>query len=502
MTLRPLFVFFSTVCFALAALIPPFLAFHYPLELEAREGAGWLHLLARQAGVKLYDTTMVAFANLIYGPADLLLKSALAYLLPTLESFQITRIFVPFVPFTLILAAWGWRAGLMDAVLLSCPLFLVLTCTDLLATLIGRSDPLAFCLINLLFFLIAPRIKAHFAARERLWLCLVGLVATLLFHSSWRFAPAIFFMVGGSLVSFSLPAPAGWTAKKFFRDVSWLGGLFLLLSVAFVYGEYGSFSAYAARTFGTYTSASGWGVFPAKVFSFLPNFLIKNAPLFIGGAWLASLVTFWLNRQKRDELTFWIPALVLSWILYSLGYYANGEGGGVRYFYPALLLLWVAGLHLFGPVESRLPQWRVWFCLLVWVGVPWNLMADLQKVLWTNGVPARQVLSELRRVPRLYLWSDCFHFFKTRYEGDVIDTPDTALKIAQSGYLGPDFSRLVKDHFARLEKNPLPYYLSGQLDPPQVTEFYRRPEYRKLLEAPLHTIGNGFLHSATLYGKK
>lgn len=496
------FVFFSTVCFALAAWSPPFLAFHFPLELEVREGAGWLHLLARQAGVNLYDTSRVAFANLVYGPSDILIKTLAAFCLPWLKSYQIARLFVPLVPFTLCLVAWSWGRSLFDAFLLSGPLYLFFTCTDVLSTLVGRSDPLAFCLLNALLFFAAPRVQVRFEARRWLWLAIVGILATLAFHCSWRFAPFLCVVVGGSLVGFTLPARPNRPINTQAKELGWLFAIFFSLSLTLISVEYGGLGIYLSRTFGTFTTASGWGVFPTKSFSLVPRELVHYAPVFAAGAWLATLLAFWLNRSDREAIPYWVAALSLCWILSALGYLANGAGGGVRYFYPAILLLWVAGMHLFAAVERRLCHWRVWFCLLAWGGLPWRQVGELNSILWSNAPPAHEFTEALRRIPRGDLWSDCFHFFKLRYEGEVVDTPDLALKLGESGFLGSDFTRLVKTHFALLDSHPPPFYLAGQVDPPRVIEVYRRPEYQKRMEAPLHAIGNGFKHSATLYERK
>src|SRR5262245_53332884 len=89
---RPLrfLVFALSACVFMAALNIAWIAFTAPLEIEAREGGVWLLVLAKRAGVDIYDTTQVAFANNNHGPLDAILKTWISRILPFLPGHMVT----------------------------------------------------------------------------------------------------------------------------------------------------------------------------------------------------------------------------------------------------------------------------------------------------------------------------------------------------------------------------------------------------------------------------
>jgi hypothetical protein len=52
-----------TVLFVGCSLIAALTVFLYPLEIETRESASWLHILALKAGIGLYDHSQVTFVE-------------------------------------------------------------------------------------------------------------------------------------------------------------------------------------------------------------------------------------------------------------------------------------------------------------------------------------------------------------------------------------------------------------------------------------------------------
>src|SRR5436190_9061372 len=80
------------------ALQLAWLAFSDPLEIEVREGSTWLHVLAKRAGVDIYDTTRVAFVNMNHGPLDPILKTWISAAVPSLPGYMVTRAFVLLMP--------------------------------------------------------------------------------------------------------------------------------------------------------------------------------------------------------------------------------------------------------------------------------------------------------------------------------------------------------------------------------------------------------------------
>ena len=75
------------------------------VELEIREGTNWLLVLAKRAGVDIYDSRRVAFLNMNHGPMDLVFKTWISSLFPRLAGHAVVRIFVLAAPFVMLLTA-------------------------------------------------------------------------------------------------------------------------------------------------------------------------------------------------------------------------------------------------------------------------------------------------------------------------------------------------------------------------------------------------------------
>src|SRR6185437_2248972 len=132
-------------CIFAFALHLAWLAFTSPLELEMREGSVWIHVLAKRAGVDIYDSTKVAFVNMNHGPLDPIFKAWISRCLPALPGHMVTRAFVLLGPVFLFGAAYRISRGhLATALLAAGALFLFFFHLSVLA-LVGRSDATAVC---------------------------------------------------------------------------------------------------------------------------------------------------------------------------------------------------------------------------------------------------------------------------------------------------------------------------------------------------------------------
>ena len=100
-----------SACLFAFSLRLAWLAFTCPLELEMREGSVWIQVLAKRAGVDIYDTARVAFVNMNHGPLDPILKAWISSCLPALPGHMVTRTFVLLTPFFLFAAAYRISRG-------------------------------------------------------------------------------------------------------------------------------------------------------------------------------------------------------------------------------------------------------------------------------------------------------------------------------------------------------------------------------------------------------
>ena len=76
----------------LLVLIAPIIqSLFYPIELEVRESTLWMHILTMKAGINIYDSNFVAFANQAHGPFDPMIKLFISWIFPFLEPWQVSR---------------------------------------------------------------------------------------------------------------------------------------------------------------------------------------------------------------------------------------------------------------------------------------------------------------------------------------------------------------------------------------------------------------------------
>ncbi len=497
------FVFLSCLFFLISAFSITLLAFHYPMELEVRESTGWLHVLAQKAGINIYDGTKVAFINMVYGPVEALLKHFISFLLPFLDATGVTRFFVPFVPLSLWLATYGWLRGRwFDALLLSVPLQLSFLFIDPMGVAIGRPDPTAMCFLSLILYFCSPWVSQQWLPRRKTWIVLLALLSAIVFHTSWRFFPTAVFFIWGSLMNYRIGL--SWSEVPFTRlknEGGLIAAAFFTTSAILLFSVFGwDIGLYYRRVFGFFTAESGWGSLPMPSFSLIPRYLLIDCHLYLSGGALAVALAFWINRHRTAEILFWLPTSALFWLLHSYSFYANGDGGGLRYFFPSFLVLWAAVIYFLPSLEERIPRWRVVYCLVVWIGMPWGQIWKVSSHLWGSQPHANYFVNELRRLPaNSRVTSDVYHLYKERYSDEIVDTPDIAYRVAKSGFLGPDFTKTAMTHFDSLLSNPPEFLVLGFIDSPAVVELMKKVRYEKILQAPPHNWGNAFIYPAELY---
>ena len=192
---------FRLVVFALSACVFAFalhlawLAFSAPLEIEIREGSVWIYVLAKRAGVDIYDPTQVAFVNMNHGPLDPILKTWISRGAPMLPGHMVTRVFVLLTPVFLLAAAYLITRGHLAAALLAAgTLFLVLAHMSVMVY-VGRSDATAVCLLALCgalaHRLLVSRHRDWSSGRYVATQLGLGAASAAVFLTSWRFAPVI-----------------------------------------------------------------------------------------------------------------------------------------------------------------------------------------------------------------------------------------------------------------------------------------------------------------------
>jgi hypothetical protein len=488
-------------------------AFMAPLELEIREGTEWIYVLAKRAGIDIYDGGRVAFVNMNHGPMDAILKGWLSQAMPFLPGAMVLRIFVLLGPFFLLTAAYQIGRRNWTYALLAAAAFQLFEVSLTNMTLVGRSDATAICGLALCA-VFAHRLlqgRQHRPAwRALLDPLFLGVFSAVVFLACWRNAPILSVLIFMALLG-GLIHGAGNRLRVFFVNLGlFVIGFSLVWVPTFVFELHGSLALYQKRFFGFFSSASGWGLFVRGAFSFLPRVLVDGRrPILLLILGLLLLAVFRVRRHW-GELTAWLAMLAATWGAHAYIYYKNSGGGGLHYFLPFFFLAWVFMLHVlsrrgwsrrrpvlwarlcarlalrrgFRPLGLNLyarPVRQLVLIGLVAAVLPW-------RQLWDEGSNLmrvrRETLSFLQAVKARAdgeaIFGEDMHLYQNKYRGEVVDTGDTVSAIAATGYYGKALTRTFAEYRERLHSNPPGFVMAGLLN--EETQIgVMSPELRGLL---------------------
>ncbi|HWA27686.1 MAG TPA: hypothetical protein VG734_18665 [Lacunisphaera sp.] len=466
-------------------------AFFFPLELELREGTGWLYVLAGRAGISIYDHGQVAFLNMNHGPLDPLLKHLLATVLPFLSAAMVTRFFVLLLPLGLWLAlvrACRQRKG--AALLWGLGLYLFLLGLQPPNFLVGRSDPTALFLLALLLWTAGSSLHEVTGSPRRrlLGAGLTGLIGALVLLTNWRFAPAVGAVIGAFALERLLAAAPGARWPAFGLHVAGIvavGGATFLAILLMVF--HGDWTLYYRHFFGFFSADSGWGALRTGDFQLLPPALVgAHWPIHLLALGCAALGVAFPSAQapRRVQLWAWLPLLGLLWLTCCAAYFLNRSGGGLWYFGAFYVLLAFHLARAVGWDQPALRGLRELVLLALFCALPWRATWQQAEQLTDSFAPAQAFLHATRELAGgARIHSEDYYFFKDRYEGEVIDMGDVLFKVSATGYYGPELTATTQRYFARLRSEPPRFVISGGSISPVLAELLAQ-RYRPVLRIP------------------
>jgi len=468
----------------LFALQLAWLAFSDPLEIEVREGSAWLHVLAKRAGVDIYDTTRVAFVNMNHGPLDPILKTWISAAVPSLPGHMVTRAFVLLMPVFFFATAFVISRRHLAAALLAGAALYLLFCNVSTVAYVGRSDATAACAL-----VVCGALAHLLLIRHRNWSnwryvatqIALGAASAAVFLINWRYAPiflALQFVVVTTQLGGPIHHPPGrWllvrllvrlgTAIKHLAisTALYLFGFAAVWLAVFRFELHGDIRSYYRHFFGFFLGTSGWGTFAGAKFQIVPHELIVNrrAELYFLGALIVwGLVRL---RKQRAEPIAWLLMLLAAWFAVAYGYFKNQGGGGLQYFYAFFALAWVFVLHAF----SRRGRWgnltQLALVVAVVLVLPIGPLLDQHTLLDRTRVYARDFREEMIGiVGGRTVFSEETHFFEYKYQDELVDTGDTDQAIARTGYFGEAFNHTFERYVQQLRANPPKFVVAGLLE--------------------------------------
>jgi hypothetical protein len=495
--------------FLIGSLSASAVAFFYPLEIETRESTVWLHVLALKHGVNIYDHTQVSFVNMNHGPFDPLFKLLIATLFPFFESWQVVRFPVLLLPYIFLLVAWKLLAkpslgSFLHVVYMGSIgyLFLVLSAKEFL--FIGRSDATAALLLLVLTYLsisFAPKRFSTSALYGFVW----GSVGIFVILSNWRMLPIVFTLLLFSLWMFRYNHQA--TARITATYVASCACAAATIFGVLLYHFFGlDVSLYYKHFFGFYSQAAGWASGPyshKSVLWFLGSLFKPTADpeSLKGGPLLLALIAYLLVPGKADTRSkAWLLLGCFVFAACATAYYLNYYGGGQWYFIPFLIILWFFLCTNYRAMPaSRLAMLGIVIIALLFV----NVRTVIAPSLWRASTlyQAYDFMERVRSLEKTntVLSEDTF-FFRTSYQGELIDMGDTNSVMSKSGYYGEEFNRTVKRHFDQTQSHPPDYIVTGFTESPELRGLIEE-KYILIAEGPNNLTANGFRKSKLLQRK-
>lgn len=481
------------------------LAFVFPLEIEAREGTSWLHVMALEAKVSLYDHSQVAFLNMNHGPLDPILKYAIHALLPFLQPAMVTRVFVLLLPFGLFAAfVVATKRRWLAAFAAAGALYLFLLGLVPFHFLIGRSDPAALFFLALMLAVLETSGRRNRGAADRFRgeFLGAGVLGGAVFLINWRYLP--YAVAGGLWILAEAAAGEARLRQRAARALGWSGifalGWLMLFGGVLLTVFHGDFALYRAHFFGFFLpdrdsllwlADTPWFEFPVELFDAhrLFHLLLLLA---------AGLILAWPRdgRRRTSFLAWWLPALAALWLVTNYSYTLNRAGGGFYYFAP--FYLFAGFILLRGLPWDRLqpPGLALGALALVLASLPWAALWRQAAVMRENLGPAQAFVRQVRNLSGATgVSSEDLYFFETRYHGEVVDMGDIVYQDFTAGSYGGLFrdNAIVRRYFARLQAAPPRYVLRGndvRVVSPVLDELIGK-FYQPVLSAPSHLWANG-----------
>ena len=499
-------VFAVSVWFAWTALM-------VPLDLEIREGSVWILVLAKRAGVDIYDSSRVAFANMNHGPMDAVLKGWIGTHIPSLAGHVVVRFFVLLFPFLLLGSAYyvcrrSWTTALLAAGALHL-LFVHITLTVML----GRSDATLLCAAAIGFALThALLVTRHRNWTNRRYVALqvaFGACGAVMFLINWRIFPTI-----GVMVLLTLAKQVAESSYRLWRTAFaaiglYVGGFVLVWLPTLLFELHGDFQLFYRRSLGFFTQASGWGAHPGTKFQLFPAEIHESRVALLLLFAALALAALYQLRRERAQLIVWLLVLPLGWVVHSYAFYANRIGGGPHYYYPYLLMAWFLVLHALRRPGRWRPLAQVAVAgLFIWF-YPWQPLFAQGRHFRELTAQSQSFLDQVNaRTEGQSIVSENAHLYKVRYSGEVADCGDVVDVIKRSGYFGKEFARTYDRYMDDLEAHPPKFIVSAWFNPREMaatssarfTRFLRE-RYRLAIQGPSHLVANG-RGGTSLYERK
>lgn len=491
------------------SLIASGTVFFYPLEIETRESAVWLHVLTLMKGISLFDHSQVAFVAMHKGPFDSLLKLSIATIFPFLESWQVIRFAVLILPYAFLAITWRalpkspqpsrWRVLYFGS---AGYLMLLVSAKEYL--LVGRSDA-TVALLSILLVYLSIAFSPTQTSRIALHGFLCGITGIAIILVNWRVAPCVLAVLAFAIWQYwQVNYSKGRSIALYL--ICYAIASITLWGAQFIYLFDANWPLYYKHIFGFHSPDSGWGTSDSgrgSTISFLISLLnpyadpssLKGGPLILAG-----LVYALTPKPSAKSRNAWLCLGGAVFLANALPYYLNYNGGGAWYFIPFVIVLWFFWvLHSAQISNLRLALLGMGLCALLSLNYRAVGMPTIHRLATMNQARAFQTKVRSLQENHSLLSEDTF-LFRTAYQGDVFDSGDEVSAVYPTGYYGETFTQTVKQYWHRLKRDPPDYIVTGFTESSELRDLIEQ-QYVLSATGPANFTANGG-ESLRLFQKK
>lgn len=474
----------------------------YPLEIETRESAVWLHVLALKAGIHIYDPAQVAFIKMHKGPFDPLVKFAVATMFPFLEGWHVTRFAVFLLPYLFLGITWKLLAesaqSFWQVLYLGCIGYVFILLCGKEFILAGREDATVALLFLTLIYLslyYSPKSHGSAIAGGVLW----GLFGMAIALTNWRVTPIV---VGSFIFTAWRYLQIQSVPKRHIVSYALASTCSALILWGIILLCFFNFDLvyHWKLHFGFFLEESGWGTdrYYGSVFSFvrsLFNPYVADPSSLKGGPLFLTLLAYGLvPKQRRVEHLGWLVWGLFSLMITAASYYLNYNGGGQWYFVPFLIILWFFVVAHYAQIpQSRLVALGVVLLALLAINYRTVFLPTVNRVLTMHQ--ASQFLATARALQKTHtVQSEDTFFYRTAYQDELIDSGDEVEAVTATNYYGPVFTKTAQRHFKQIRTHPPDYIITGITKSSKLATLLAE-RYALFKMGPMNLTANGFERS-------
>ena len=474
-------------------LIAPIIqSFFYPVELEVRESTLWMHILTMKAGINIYDSNFVAFANQAHGPFDPIIKFFISLIFPFLEPWQVSRstnlflfisIFV--INFLKLKNIKSINFIIFFSILIYSMIFL------LTKNYQGRADVTAMFFLSVLIFFCSNRA----VYKNNIGIILASIIASFIILSNWRFFPIclgiLFYpmIIKGSIFKiFTLS-----NISVLLKIIIFLLSPFLLILFFFFDFKLDGYLDYFVRFFYFET------FFSLKHFYTGFLHLIRVEKIYFIFS-LLFIINYKIYKDRIENFfNSYIKIIFSLLVLFTctISYLYNYYGGGIYYFTPLVFLFWYLFIDAIKNVEvinfKTKSITNILFFLISLIIITSALKSNiLSNISLHKSKNDAQILHNYLKKLSINsnTLSESLHFHKSEYTNEIIDIGD--LLSYRSTQVGGNYETIYTRHLDDLKNQKYDYIIHNYTGSKEIDELIKLNKYEviKLFNKNYSNIGD------------